>query len=91
MSRTKLQTSALLLALPSLVLAQEKITSGLQSATNWASVIVASAAVLALMYAAVQKMFGDPAANQRLGGVIVGGIIGLGASGLMQMLRMWFA
>ncbi len=35
-------------------------------------------------------MWGDPQANQKLGGVVIGGGVGLGAAGLFQMLKMWF-
>jgi hypothetical protein len=88
MNRARL---ALAVALaPTLAFSQEKVTSGLQQATNWASGIVATVGVLALMYAAVQKMWGDPTANQKLGGVVIGGILGLGAAGLMQLLQTWF-
>jgi hypothetical protein len=90
MTRTQRIALALSLAAPVAVNAQEKISSGLQSATTWASIIFGAFGVLAIMFAAAKKMWGDPTANQQLGGVVIGGIIGLGASGLMAMLRMWF-
>lgn len=89
-NRTHRAALALALLVPSVAVAQEKISSGLQQATTWASIIFGAAGVLALMFAAAKKMWGDPTANQQLGGVVIGGIIGLGASGLMAMLRQWF-
>ena len=88
MRRTTATTA--LLVIPGLAAAQEKITSGLQQATTWAAIVFGAAGVLAILYAAFKKMYGDPTANQHLAGVLVGGIIGLGASGIMGMLRMWF-
>lgn len=90
MNRTQRTALALILAVPAIANAQEKISSGLQQATTWASIIFGAFGVLAIMYAAAKKMWGDPTANQQLSGVVIGGIIGLGASGLMAMLRMWF-
>ena len=86
----KRSATAILVAVPSLATAQERITSGLAQASNWASGLVASVGVLCLMYAAGKKMWGDPTANQQLGGVVVGGALGLGAAGLFQMVKNWF-
>jgi len=91
MKSTKQSAVVLMLAVPALAAAQERISSGLQQATTWASIIFGAFGILAIMFAASKKMWGDPTANQQLGGVVIGGIIGLGASGLMAMLRMWFA
>jgi N-acetylmuramic acid 6-phosphate (MurNAc-6-P) etherase len=90
MNRTQRAALAVLVILPAVANAQEKITSGLQQATTWACIVFGAFGVLAIMYAAAKKMWGDPTANQQLSGVVIGGIIGLGASGLMAMLRAWF-
>lgn len=88
MKPSKNAAAATMLLTPALALAD--VSSGLQAATTWASIIFGAIGVLALMYAAAKKMWGDPTANQQLAGVVIGGIIGLGASSLMMLLRGWF-
>ncbi len=86
----RLATVLCLIVFPTVVFAQEKVTSGLKSAATWGAGLVAAVSCLALMYAGVKKMFGDPQANEHISGVVVGAIIGLGASGIVGLLSGWF-
>lgn len=89
MKPSKHAAAAVMIATP--LLARADVASGLQQATTWAAVIFGGVGVLAIIYAAVKKMWGDPEANKRLGDVVVGGIIGLSASSFMLLLRSWFS
>ncbi len=86
---TKRSALTLSLLVPSLALAD--VQSGLTSATSWAAIVVASLGALALMYAGVKKMWGHPDATEKLQGVVVGGIIAIGASGIFGLLKSWFS
>lgn len=86
----RLATASYLAVFPALALSQEKVTSGLKSAATWGAGLVALACCLALMYAAIKKMFGDPQANEHISGVVIGAVIGLGASGIVGLLSSWF-
>ena len=83
---------ALLLGTPVIALAQtERVTSGLSAALTWMAGLTALLGTGALMYAAWAKMWGDQQAQAKIGGALVGGIIGLGAGGIMALLKQWFA
>ena len=89
---TRRLAAASLLCTPIAALAQtERVTSGLSAALTWMAGLTALLGTGALMYAAWAKMWGDQQAQAKIGGALVGGIIGLGAGGIMALLKQWFS
>jgi hypothetical protein len=77
---------------PTLALAQAtKIQSGLQQAANWLVGVGLLIGTLGLIYAGIRMNTGDEegkAIGQR---VMLGSILIVSASGIMGLLRTWFA
>lgn len=77
---------------PALAFAQAvKIQSGLQSAANWLVGVGLLIGTLGLIYAGIRMNAGDEegkAIGQR---VMLGSILIVSASGIMGLLRTWFA
>jgi TrbC/VIRB2 pilin len=87
--------AAVVFLAPALALAQsggsEKIKSGLESLITWLSGLMALVCTVGLMFAAMKFQTGDPDAKERMKNVAIGSIIGLSASGLMQLLKTYFS
>lgn len=87
-------TSLYLTLLPTIALAQQggqKIERGLTSAASWLVGIGLLVGTLGLIYAGMRMNSGDEegkAIAQRVG---LGSIIIVSASGIMQLLKTWFA
>lgn len=89
------RVASLSLALvPTLALAQQggqKIMSGLSSAASWLVGVGLLVGTLGLIYAGIRMNAGDEegkAIGQR---VMMGSILIVSASGIMGLLKMWFA
>lgn len=85
--------SYFVVVLPTLALAQQgqKIESGLRSAANWLVGIGLLIGTLGLIYAGIRMNSGDEegkAIGQR---VMMGSILIVSASGIMGLLKTWFA
>lgn len=83
----------LLVVVPTLALAQngQKITTGLQSAATWLVGIGLLIGTIGLIYAGIRLNSGDEegkAIGQR---VMMGSILIVSASGIMGLLKTWFA
>lgn len=86
--------SYFLVVLPTLAMAQQggqKIESGLRNAANWLVGIGLLVGTLGLIYAGIRMNSGDEegkAIGQR---VMMGSILIVSASGIMGLLKTWFA
>jgi hypothetical protein len=85
-------TSLTVALLPALAFAQaQKIESGLRSAANWLVGVGLLIGTLGLIYAGIRMNSGDEegkAIGQR---VMMGSILIVSASGIMALLKQWFA
>lgn len=92
MNRLHRLAALVAISAPALALAQgQKITQGLTSAANWLVGVGLLIGTIGLIYAGIRMNSGDEegkAIGQR---VMLGSILIVSASGIMGLLRTWFA
>lgn len=96
MKKKLLHRSAAVLAslLPTLALAQaqgQKIETGLRNAANWLVGIGLLVGTIGLIYAGIRMNSGDEEGKEIGKRVMLGSILIVSASGIMGLLKTWFA
>lgn len=88
---SRLTTVLLIILAPTLVFAQDRITSGLSEGAKWFSTIALLGSTIGLTVTGVKYYLAKPDARQSLEGNFIGLGIILGAGAIVELLRRWMA